>query len=100
MRASDDFAIRLEPALRTAPGTSAAAHGADPGGADPGGAGRAPSDQDGRGHDGRAALVALAVEVRDAARPLAGVVPRQEFRTALAQRLAEQARELEPRRII
>ncbi len=75
-RVSEDFEARLAPALR--PGTDRSAHPA--------------------GEDRADDLVALAVDLRDAARPLAGVLPRQEFRVALAERLADQARELEPER--
>lgn len=73
---SEDFEARLAPALR--PGSDRSAHRG--------------------GQDRTDDLVALAVDLRDAARPLAGVLPQQEFRVALAERLADQARELEPER--
>lgn len=73
-RASDHFERELEDALRTG-----ASSGPGPSGAD-------------------AALVALAVELRDAGRPLATLVPRQPFRDELAARLREEAEQLAPAR--
>lgn len=73
-RASEDFERELESALRT--GASA-----DPGSPE--------SDE---------SLVALAVRLRDAGRPVAAVVPRQQFRAELAERLREEAEQLAPAR--
>ncbi len=72
--ASETFGRELEDALRT--GASA-------------GPGTTGSD---------AALVALAVELRDAGRPVATLVPRQQFRVELAERLREEAEQLAPAR--
>ena len=86
--ASEEFRTRLERAL--APGAGAPAPGTGYG-----------SGGDGDGSDGGdelAALVRVAVDLRDAGRPLLAVVPRQEFRTALAQRLVDEATELAPAR--
>ena len=86
--ASEEFRTRLERAL--APGAGAPGLGTGYG-----------SGSDGGGSDGGdelAALVRVAVDLRDAGRPLLAVVPRQEFRTALAQRLADEATELAPAR--
>lgn len=89
-RASEDLEARLGPALRAGsrPSDGTRADGTRADG----------TRADGTRADGTDALVALAVDLRDAARPVAGVLPRQEFRAALAERLADQARELEPAR--
>ncbi|WP_460435579.1 hypothetical protein, partial [Angustibacter speluncae] len=73
-RASDSFERELEDALRTGASSGPGSSGAD------------------------AALVALAVELRDAGRPLATLVPRQQFREELAERLRTEAEQLAPAR--
>lgn len=73
-RASDGFERELEHALRTGASSGPGSSGAD------------------------AALVALAVELRDAGRPLVTLVPRQQFRAELAERLRAEAEQLAPAR--